>query len=141
MSAWPAKTRRAPSGHARDARVHGQTTTVMREMSAPAPPPPIWARLIGQVLLRTADSHLHPGWRVCFWRFRCTTPCVVWSGRRTGRWIRRCTTSWRLRTRYVIHPPLQGFALNPCVVCTHVLGTSIPGFFCSFVSWQDFTLG
>ena len=31
MSAWSVKTRRAPSGHCRDARVYGQTTTAMHD--------------------------------------------------------------------------------------------------------------
>ena len=33
MSAWLAKTRRAPSRHSRDARVNGHTTTAMRKLS------------------------------------------------------------------------------------------------------------
>ena len=37
MSAWSAKTRRAPSRHSRDARVYGHTTTVVHDMSTPAP--------------------------------------------------------------------------------------------------------
>ena len=45
MSAWSAKTRRAPSRHYRDAMVYGHTTTVMHGMSTPNPalaPTPTW---------------------------------------------------------------------------------------------------
>ena len=37
MSAWLVKTRRAPSRHSRDARVHGHTTTAMHKLSTPPP--------------------------------------------------------------------------------------------------------
>ena len=40
MSAWFVKTRRAPSRHRRDARVHGHTTTAMHEYRVHPPPPP-----------------------------------------------------------------------------------------------------
>ena len=47
MSAWSVKTRRAPSRHCRDARVHGHTTTAMHGMSTPPnPPPPRCTRLV-----------------------------------------------------------------------------------------------
>ena len=39
MSAWSAKTRRAPSRHCWDARIYGLETTSMQEMSTPLPPP------------------------------------------------------------------------------------------------------
>ena len=38
MSAWLVKTRRAPSRHSRDARVHGHTTTATHKLSTPPPP-------------------------------------------------------------------------------------------------------
>ena len=38
-SAWLVKTRRAPSRHSRDARVHGHTTTTIHKLSTPPPPP------------------------------------------------------------------------------------------------------
>ena len=41
LPAWCVKTRRAPSRHSRDARVHGHTTTAMHKLStSPRPPPP-----------------------------------------------------------------------------------------------------
>ena len=40
MSAWSAKTRRAPYRHCKDARVNGFKTTAMHEMSMPRPRPP-----------------------------------------------------------------------------------------------------
>ena len=40
MSAWSVKIRRAPSGHCRDARVCGRTTTTVHNLSTPPPPPP-----------------------------------------------------------------------------------------------------
>ena len=38
MSAWLVKTRRAPSGHSRDARIYGHMTTAMHKLSTPPPP-------------------------------------------------------------------------------------------------------
>ena len=38
MSAWLAKTRRAPPRLSRDARVYGHTTTAMHKLSTPPPP-------------------------------------------------------------------------------------------------------
>ena len=40
MSAWLAKTRRAPSRHCRDAMVCGHATTAMHKLGTPLPPPP-----------------------------------------------------------------------------------------------------
>ena len=37
MSAWLVKTRRAPSGHSRDVRVYGYTTTAKHKLSTPPP--------------------------------------------------------------------------------------------------------
>ena len=37
MPAWSVKTRRAPSRHRRDARVHGYTTTAMRDIEYTPP--------------------------------------------------------------------------------------------------------
>ena len=37
MSAWSVKTRHAPSGHCRDARVYGHTTTAMHEIEYISP--------------------------------------------------------------------------------------------------------
>ena len=42
MSAWLVKTRRAPSGHSRDARVYGHTTKAMHKLSTPPPPRVAW---------------------------------------------------------------------------------------------------
>ena len=42
MSEWSVKSRRAPSRHCRDARVYGQTTMAMHEMSECTPFPSIW---------------------------------------------------------------------------------------------------
>ena len=40
MSAWLVNTRRAPSRHSRDARVHGHTTTPVHKLRTPPSPPP-----------------------------------------------------------------------------------------------------
>ena len=37
MSAWLVKTRRAPSGHSRDATVYDHTTTAMHKLGIPPP--------------------------------------------------------------------------------------------------------
>ena len=43
MPAWSVKTRRAPSGHYRDARVYGHTTTAMHNMSPHPPALPVYS--------------------------------------------------------------------------------------------------
>ena len=56
MSAWLAKTRRAPCRHSRDARVYGHTITGMHKQSTPAPstPPPHATAY----LIRVLPAHL-----------------------------------------------------------------------------------
>ena len=58
MSAWPAKTRRAPSRHCRHARVYVHTTTVMHDMNNPREPP----EFAGNACWRHADLYIHPIW-------------------------------------------------------------------------------
>ena len=68
MSAWLMKTRRAPSGHSRDARVYGHTTTAMHELSTP--PPPLrrkqgnWKHIIPGMTAGSAPQSCHNGGRM-----------------------------------------------------------------------------
>ena len=56
MSAWSAKTRRAPSRHCRDARVYGHTTTAMHDNDYTPPPPPDVYGIVGMLDIRKTSN-------------------------------------------------------------------------------------